>query len=211
MKQSNIIKNLIVGTLLVFGLAGCAGGGSLGPTGVKWNKTDNCGPETVILDNGTVIKCMTHESARIYYETKSSSDAKKARYIAIQDTKGDAAAQVLLAFESQKKDGVNIQREMKWDERLLPWVDRIIRIADPFDIWDRSNNSSSKNANILALEGDNNAIIIGDTKTEFGRDGSVLNQDITYDYDTETNNTQVKSPNGYNGEPYVTNTELIRE
>lgn len=191
------MKYFIVGVLLI-GLSGCAGTGSIKTDGVTWGS--NC-EHQILKQDGTTV-CVSEESMIAFYKTQTVIANKKARLEAITAAGDNTGQLVLLAFESQKSDGIEIEKSMSTFQKVLLTSREIRSWVIPF--YGGSGESSGSPMGATIVKGDKNTIHFGNTETAVGKDQVISDTETSY----ETTNTQIKSPNGYTGEPYVINTEL---
>lgn len=196
------MKRMLVVILMITAVAltGCAGGNftSGGTSGTLYPPAACRGEHTAYIE-GAVIDCLSEESMIALYEANDRKVESEARYKAVIATKGDAAAQVQLAYMGMGYEPLEVEKSKSWDERLFPYFNTSIRLFTGGILGGGSNN--------MKVKGDGNTIHIGDTSSAFGRDGVVQNTDYQYDYayDYMYENTQLKSPNANTGTGYVDN------
>lgn len=95
----------------------------------------------VVMDDGSVQNVGSRESMEMYYQAKTQSEVKVAKFNAIADATTERQA-ILLAFEMGKGDGVQFQLRKTWDERAFPWV-RMLMMSGWGPVADLGNNKHS--------------------------------------------------------------------
>ena len=144
-----------------------------------------CGRFSVITLKGEEIDCLTEAAMIAYYTAQVNIQNRKNRLAAIEKAKGDAAAQVLLAFDMQKSDNVKLVKSKTWDERALPYASMLWRVltGSGFGI------GNSREANYLELKGDGNVVNIGN-ETDVGGDYNRTRSSSDYKYIMQSTQTQ---------------------
>lgn len=193
------MKKIMALLLCLLLLSGCGMTITYGELEMK--PAECAGTGTVILDTGVVVKCLDENSMYLYYQAQQKKTSKQATLDAIVATKGDAAAQVALAYESKKNDG-ELKLRKTWDQRLLPYWNSLGRIANPFG--NAFSGGSDNEKTEVRIVGDGNEFNMGN-ETIFGRDG--VQQDTGYLTKPNTEYSLTGGSGGYQGWPTVTNNE----
>lgn len=106
----------------------------------------------VLMDDGTVQNVGSRESMEMYYQAKTQSEVKVAKFNAIAEATTERQG-MLLAFEMGKGDGIQFQLRKTWDERAFPWV-KMLLMGGWAPVADLGNNKHSG----PVVKGDDNSV-----------------------------------------------------